>query len=348
MSKLTAKIAIFINQHIPMTKFLTFILLAAISLTAQVQAAPASGQFIATKPCPLYQSKNKRTNPGNEQTAAGQQYRIREMLGKPNQPQWLRIDTQANQSPLRWVAADCGTVNGLSHNKADTGSKTSASSCSTKGKQDSYILALSWQSAFCELGGRHKAECQALRKHPQMPAGNSFTLHGLWPNQRSCGSQYGYCGQVKHKTGGFCDYPALDLRGDVRSQLDEVMPSAKFGTCLQRHEYWKHGTCMSDNPAQYFAQAITLTQQVNQSAFVSEFIHEHKGRKVTRDEWNRAFDASFGSGAHRKVKLQCKRGMLTEIQLQLPASLTGTLPALLQQADKAHKGSCANKFRLED
>ena len=49
------------------------------------------------------------------------------------------------------------------------------------GNFDYYVLALSWQPAFCE-GRPDKSECRTQTQN-RFDA-NNFVLHGLWPNQR--------------------------------------------------------------------------------------------------------------------------------------------------------------------
>lgn len=324
-----------------------------LSCSFSVLAAPATGEFVANKACPLYQSKNKKTNPGNEMTAPGQHFTVREYLGSASSPQWVRVRTNASSSPERWLAAECGqlqnfVVKGQSSASSSKSKHHLGGSCSVANQHDSFVLALSWQPAFCALGGKRNKECRALALNPLADAHSEFTLHGLWPNKASCGTKYGYCGDVRSKPKSFCDYPRLKMSGDVRDALEEVMPSAEYGTCLQRHEYWKHGACMTDSADEYFAVSVTLINQLNQSDFVQQFIDDNIGDKVTRKAWQQAFDASFGSGAHRKLKLQCRNGMLTEIQMQLPMSLDAPLPQLLKQAANAHRGSCPSTFRIGD
>ena len=53
--------------------------------------------------------------------------------------------------------------------------------CRIGGEFDANVLALSWQSTFCELYGRRKAECHALSQTPESSQWQHFSLHGLWP-----------------------------------------------------------------------------------------------------------------------------------------------------------------------
>ncbi|MGL5390269.1 MAG: ribonuclease T2 family protein, partial [Shewanella sp.] len=223
-----------------------------------------------------------------------------------------------------------------------------ANQCQRDGQFDSNLLALSWQSSFCELYGKRKAECRALSQTPQASQWRQFALHGLWPNRAQCGSRYGYCGAVKQSPKHFCDYPALPLSSTVRQQLAEVMPSARYGSCLERHEWWKHGTCRTADPNEYFAIAIQLTEELNASAWVQDFIQPHIGKQVTKKELNQEFDKSFGQGAHKKLSLVCAKGLLSEIRLSLPRDLTAEpLAELLGKAGRARNGSCPERFTLD-
>ncbi|PIW62985.1 MAG: ribonuclease T [Shewanella sp. CG12_big_fil_rev_8_21_14_0_65_47_15] len=343
-------------------------------------ATPASGEFVADKRCELFQSKNKQTNPDQWQSNIGERYPVLEILGNSTKPDWLRVRTNAATSPLRWISGDCGqylsniagsnlstpaTAVGsvqttrASESKADnkdslntpsTTEKRPANQCQIEGNFDSHILALSWQSTFCELYGRRKAECRALSQTPESSQWQHFSLHGLWPNKQQCGTRYGYCSTVKLQPNDFCTYPEFELNPSVRKNLEEVMPSAHYGTCLERHEWWKHGTCRSQDPNEYFLLATQLTQAVNASAWVQKFIHDNIGKSVSKSELNQSFDTSFGQGAHTKISLECAKGLLSEIRINLPEVIkaSDSLPSLLAKANRAKKGSCLETIMIDN
>ncbi|WP_231138773.1 ribonuclease T2 family protein [Francisella orientalis] len=106
---------------------------------------------------------------------------------------------------------------------------------------DSYVLALSWQSAFCETYGfsAGKQECKNLPV--DSAAAKSFSLHGFWPNQDTCGTNYGFCGAQKQSN--FCNYAPLNLDDKTVELLRRVMPGYNDSSCLQHHAWYKHGTC---------------------------------------------------------------------------------------------------------
>ncbi|GIU01725.1 ribonuclease T2 [Shewanella morhuae] len=342
-------------------------------------AAPASGEFIADKRCELFQSKNKQTNPDQWQSNIGERYPVLEILGNSLKPDWLRVRTNAIKSPMRWISGACGqyqsniagsnlSIPATAVEPAQTTTaadikaknrdslkehgatqKSQGDQCRISEKFDANVLALSWQSTFCELYGSRKAECHALSQTSESTQWQHFSLHGLWPNKQQCGTRYGYCSTVKLQPNDFCTYPEFELNPSVRKNLEEVMPSARYGTCLERHQWWKHGTCRSQDPNEYFLLATQLTQAVNASAWVQGFIHERIGKNVTKSELNQSFDASFGKGAHTKMSLECAKGLLSEIRINLPEVIktSDSLPSLLAKADKAKKGSCPETITID-
>src|SRR5690606_26968010 len=105
-----------------------------------------SGTFTATRACALYQSKRRQPNPNGLETSVSTQYAIREAQERIDDGwAWLRVETNNAQSPLRWVSAKCGTVSELAERSSQP-----TTFCNLAGKQDSHVLAISWQPAFCE------------------------------------------------------------------------------------------------------------------------------------------------------------------------------------------------------
>ncbi|MFQ6372316.1 ribonuclease T2 family protein [Shewanella sp. YIC-542] len=306
------------------------------------QATPVdNGSFVADRSCPLYQSKNKQTNPGAHYSTPGQTFVVKEILGEPN-PHWLRVVTNAPTSPLRWIAAECGHVSAPNLAMAPSGNQ-----CGLQQSFDSQILALSWQSAFCELRGANKPECQALTRSSY--AAGHFTLHGLWPNKSSCSRGYGYCGKVKQKPGNFCDYPPLQLSDETASALKQLMPSYAAGSCLERHEWWKHGRCRDTRPDSYYQLAMALTQQVNAATPLMAFIQKNLGHTVQKQDFLHAWQQAFGADSIHKLTLKCDKQLLSEIRISLPASTTenAALPQLLSEAGTVRPGNCGRSFRID-
>lgn len=315
-------------------------------------SASASGTFTASQSCEAYVSKNKRTNPDDAAVTAGEQYPVFE-VNKADSPTWFRLIVAHANPPERWVDTHCGTVADLQigggtpfggSGSGGTGGQPNA--CSTAGLADSYVLALSWQPGFCEEH-RDKPECHI--DDPKAYQAGNFTLHGLWPNKQSCGTGYGYCGEVQDKPGEFCDYPALQLFTVVRDELGEVMPSAAAGSCLQRHEWHKHGTCQTQwSVDQYYEVAIDLTQQFN-AAGLGYFMSRRVGEEVSEADFFARVDCALGEGAHERLQLGCKNGNLVDVYINLPEEIEPDkdLGDLVLQADPKFRSNCGGSFRVD-
>lgn len=320
-----------------------FIVIFGLFLGAHSWAStPVTGTIASTEECPAYVSKNKRTNPGGVTLEINKSYQVFES-NKATNPDWYRILVTDASPAERWVAKHCGTVH-LQTGEPDD--PDSGDLCTQAGHEDSYKLALSWQPAFCETH-RSKPECSI--NNPEVYQARNFVLHGLWPNKKECGIHYGYCGDINSKPGHFCDYPALDLFTEVRSDLEQVMPSAEAGSCLQRHEWFKHGTCQVKwTIDDYFEHSTDLTRQFNESG-IGYFMSRNIGKEVSEAEFFKRVDCALGDNAHKRLQLKCKNGNLVEIYINLPvdSSQDEDLSALMSRAAEDFKSSCNGDFRID-
>ncbi len=312
-----------------------------------VWGTPASGRITAKQTCEAYVSKNKLTNPDNTKLVVDQNYPVIE-ANKPSHPDWFRIRIDTANPPERWVAKYCGTVNVQLGGGGESGGGGGGpgNTCRTPGLHDSYVLALSWQPAFCETH-RDKPECR-IDDEKAYQARN-FTLHGLWPNKTSCGTHYGYCGEVQDKPAEFCDYPMLPLFTETRQNLEQVMPSAAAGSCLQRHEWYKHGTCQTAwSIDEYYDVAIELTRQFNESG-IAYFISRNIGTTVTEAEFINKVDCAHGEGAHKRIELKCQGGNLVDVYVSLPNMINESagLDELMRQAHGEFKSNCGGRFNVD-
>ena len=319
-----------------MKSFMPLALLLSL-FAAQVSA----DSFTATHSCPLYQSKNKLTNPGEMMSVPGTEYEVLEMQGRATRPEWVRVKTAALSSPERWLAGRCGTLQ-----QQDTGSDSGR--CDVAGEQDGHVLALSWQGAFCELYGKSKRECDALNRSRNDERWLNLTLHGLWPNKKSCGTEYGFCGAVKQKAKGFCNYPDVPFGADAKARLAEVMPSADFNSCLERHQWWKHGSCQTLDANAYFIEAARLTELVNQSK-MAQALKDSSGKMQSTANLRQLFTAEFGKHSGKRVSFHCSRGLLTEIRLSLPATLDSSIQIkhLMARDGAELRDSCPASFLVD-
>ncbi len=214
------------------------------------------------------------------------------------------------------------------------------------GEFDHYILALSWQSAFCEIK-RKKPECRSQTdKHF---SAYHFVLHGLWPDNVN------YCQVpkriIKQDQRQWCKLPALELSKSVRKQLNEFMPGSL--SCLQRHEWYKHGSCSGLSENDYFILANKLVKKFSDSSF-SQYVAKHIGKTVKRKNLLKAFDKSFGKGSRAYLALRCKKvrgtSLLTEIQIHLKKDLSNLnkFKHLFPKKKPKIHGTCPRRFKIDE
>jgi ribonuclease T2 len=129
--------------------------------------------------------------------------------------------------------------------------------------------------------------------------------------------------------------PEPKLSEKIREKLARLMPGYRSG--LHRHEWIKHGTCYGKDAEHYFSDALALTEEINQSP-VRAFFLKKRGRIVDLPQVRLLFDRVFGKGAGRKVALQCKNGLITELWLDL-GGRGSDLGTLLHQG-KAMRSRC--------
>ena len=252
-----------------------------------------------------------------------------------------------NKKHLTLVAASLILAFTSSHSFARDDYNAASADCQLPNKEDSYKLALSWQPAFCE-SHKSKPECK-ITDHKSYQASH-FTLHGLWPNKHECGIDYGMCGQYKQPVDSFCDYEPIPMKPETVKVLGEVMPSVAQGSCLDRHEWYKHGTCQTDwNADGYFDTAVRLTKEFNDKG-MSEFMRQNTGKTVATAAFLGAVDLSLGEGASQRLNLSCdKQGNLVDVFINLPKQIPEnvTLADLIKQAPKNFNNRCGKSFKVD-
>lgn len=304
------------------------------------------GSFRAVLACPAISSIKKGSNPGNVSVEAGKSYRL---LGKNKDEAshyWIEVPGQA---PLqRWVAVTCGAVDGAKQTQSspasgapvETPKGTVKPKPKPKGTADgvpSYVLALSWEPAFCEVM-KSKPECKSMKAGD--PAASRFSLHGLWPQPR----RNVFCG-VDPATAALDDQhqweklPEPDLSVETRTALAQVMPGTQ--SLLQRHEWIKHGTCYPGNAESYFKAQVTLANAVNTSA-VGNFMAANVGKTIETRDLRDSFDQAFGPGAGARVRVSCdKQGRISEITIGLRGDVpSGTDLSKLIAASRPTDAGC--------
>lgn len=221
------------------------------------------------------------------------------------------------------------------------------------GDFDYYVLALSWQPAFCESQSR-KPEC-ASQTRDRYDATN-FVLHGLWPNQADDPSHsFAYCAQPSalvsaDKAGEWCELPDLALSTAVAHDLSLYMPGV--ASCLDHHEWYKHGVCAGMDADAYFALSNALAAQFAQTEF-NQVVAAHIGREVSRSDLLREFEAEFGPGSADYLSLRCNEvggvSLLTEIRLVLKKELAmvADFSALFPAEEMRPQGNCPTEFWVD-
>jgi ribonuclease I len=222
-----------------------------------------------------------------------------------------------------------------------------------EGKFDYYVLALSWQPAFCETQPtKEECETQAAGRFDA----TNFALHGLWPNITGDDDHtYGYCdvtqGVIEQdKAGDWCDMPQLSLSDTVWQDLTVSMPGT--ASCLENHEWYKHSVCAGMSPEAYFALTNALVTRFAETNF-NHYVAERIGNDVARRDLLSQFDAEFGDGASDFLSLRCTKlngiSLLTEIQIVLQPDLTtlDDFAALFPDEQIPPAGNCPQTFRVD-
>jgi ribonuclease T2 len=303
------------------------------------------GQFVVTKSCPALLSIKKGTNPGEVAVAAGTSYRL---LGKNrDQASHYWIEVGGANPAQRWVAIDCGTVDGAQASVAPSGGAAVNTPEGTikpkpkpQGPKDGvpfYVLAVSWEPAFCSAM-KNKAECKA--ETAASYEASHFSLHGLWPQPR----RNVFCG-VDRATAALDDQhqweslPEPKLSVETKAALDKVMPGTQ--SVLERHEWIKHGTCYPGGVAEtYFKDEIRLITNINASA-VQSFMAANIGKTIQTKDLRAKFDEAYGAGAGDRVRVSCsKDGLISELTIGLKGDISaGTkLADLIAASEKTDAG----------
>lgn len=219
---------------------------------------------------------------------------------------------------------------------------------------DRYVLALSWEPAFCETRP-DKEECMT-QTAGRFDAEN-FVLHGLWPDDGDRDyNDTSYCDVEqdriqKDKGGDWCDLPALPLSQEITDDLFVLMPGAT--SCLQNHEWTKHGTCSGLTAEAYYALSNHLTALFSKTAF-NAYVASRVGTEVTRNELLDQFETEFGPGSDRYLSLRCDvvqgTDMLTELYITVKPDIdaTDSFDELFPDLSVSPQGSCPRNFWIDE
>jgi ribonuclease T2 len=313
-------------------KYFAYILAIVFGLSLWVPPAFAqikiTDSFKAKTNCPALESIRKGNNPGNIQVVRGNTYPV---VGKnKTDASYYLLEIDGAQ---RWVGQQCGQLLSAVPGVSEPGANNGAS------KRD-YVLALSWQPSFCETH-QGKKECKT-QTSSRFDATN-LTLHGLFPEPNG----NFYCGVSSEnkqldKDKRWSELPPVQLSAATTKALTEKMPG--FASNLERHEWYKHGTCYGATPDEFFQDAILLQDQINNSD-VQKLFAANVGKKITGEQIRASFDRSFGAGTGKKIAVECGKEtprLITELQINLVGEIKPdtSIKTLLASAKDKGGNSC--------
>lgn len=335
----------------------SIIVAAALALLGPLAEAraqvPLDGFVVARSQCPATPAIRSDANPGGARLVVDRAYRL---IGenRADGSHYL-VEIPDAEPSRRWIAKACGDrvatvepdgtrapAGGPGASGIGQGADTpGARGRSTATAHPDLVIAISWQPAFCETRP-NKPEC--VEQTEGRFDTTHFSLHGLWPQPRGLD----YCGisaadENLDRAGRWADLPPPALSPATQAALDEAMPGTRSG--LERHEWVKHGTCYGTDAEEYFADSLTVLSAVNASP-VRALFAERIGRDVTRDEIRAAFDAAFGEGAGKRVRVACADDDGRRIVVELIVGLEGEISpdadiaALIRRAPTTD-GGCA-------
>lgn len=233
------------------------------------------------------------------------------------------------------------------------------------GDFDRYVLALSWQTGFCQSlhdRGRNEPDECRLQKEPANKA-DYLTVHGLWPALPKSIAvrgvddrrwmRYGCAtrpvpNMPEARASQKCAAAETGLSLEVANKLNAVMPGAGSNTCLERYEYAKHGVCFGFDPDDYFGAMVRLNTEIKASP-LGVFLAENYGKTVTRDAFNAAVAKAYGEQSVKAVKLTCSGNpaWLTEMQIAIKADAINAPLVSGSFLPQPHPGNCGNSFVID-
>ncbi len=283
-----------------------------LALIALTTVALFSKDATVTKECEAFNNLKHTKNYGNIVLKPSSKYEIlREQKGN------YFIKVPNTKPMMRWVSVNCfnksngtdtekksGFLSRLFGKKSKTKSEVVETTAKSSDNLD-VLLVLSWQNTFCETHS-NKKECRRDGGN----AKNHLVLHGLWPQPRN----REYCG-LSHKIKELDKFkrwnalPKLNLKPNILELMQKYMPGVQSN--LQRHEYYKHGSCYSKDANGYFNNALTLTKELDST--IGEYLREHIGKKIKNINIKLLASKIFGKDIKNKIAIKCKGRVLSEI-----------------------------------
>ena len=186
----------------------------------------------------------------------------------------------------------------------------------------SSLLVLTWGPSLCKADAANPG----CRSGHVDRMGQSFVLHGLWPQP----STEQYCGVPRQQSDRARKPVALP--GDLQATLQTMMSDS---ATLSKHEWYAHGTCAGVPAPEYFGIAARLTDEANRA--LKPLFSRAKGQRLSSRSVREAVDGAFGAGAGERASLSCKEvsgkdSIVYEVRLSLPSvpalGTAGNAPSL--------------------
>ena len=175
-------------------------------------------------------------------------------------------------------------------------------------------LVVTWAPGFCAA----EPAMAACASGEVDAKGQTFLLHGLWPQPRDTR----YCGltrlQQERGDKGGDGFAPVELSDDVHAAVRSVTVDSAN---LVSHEWYTHGTCSGVSADLYFADAVKLTKEVR--AVLDREFQDAAGGRITLTTIRNLIEERFGAGTGERVALGCRNvtgegAVIVDVRLSLP------------------------------
>jgi ribonuclease T2 len=177
----------------------------------------------------------------------------------------------------------------------------SARAADRTGAFDYYVLALSWNAAWCKAEGDARGAAQCVPRTPTN-RGIGFILHGLWPQYENGWPEY-------------CETTQPDPSRAETAAMADIMASGG----LAWHEWKKHGRCSGLDPAAYFALARQAWEMVARPESLRRIL---KPLRLAPRVIEQAFIDSNPGLTPGGVTVTCRDRTIREVRICLTKGLT--------------------------
>ncbi|MEM1277537.1 MAG: ribonuclease T2 [Pseudomonadota bacterium] len=159
-----------------------------------------------------------------------------------------------------------------------------------------YVLALSWNAAWCEAEGdqRNAPQCDPRHEH-------GWLMHGLWPQRED----------------GWPEYCRRTTRDPARAETDEMADVMGSGG-LAWHQWKKHGRCTGLTAERYFELSRQAYEQIQRP----KLLRQVKERlSVAPEVIEDAFLQSNPELSPDQLAVKCHDGAIREVRICLTKDL---------------------------